>query len=277
MKYRFMRFPGFMTKCVTMSFDDGSTHDKKLVEIMDKNGIKGTFNINGIHYGGNDPWRLTDEELRTLFLPNGHEVANHGMQHAAPINLTNVEGMLEVIEGRRAAEKFFDCIIRGFAFPDRTESNEDIRQYLRMSGTAYARVTQATGNFDVPQDFLAWRPTCKHTDENALQLAQRFLEAEVEKQYCARRDSLLFFVWGHSFECPKDDFTQFTHLCETLGGHDDIWYAPCIDICDYVSAYRSLIASVDNRLLYNPSTIRVFLEWDEKRYSVGPGETIHIR
>ena len=270
-------YPGWVRKSITFTIDDGNVVlDRKFMNYVKPAGIKGTFNIIGNHYGSGDPNRLSYDDLKELFFPKGHEVANHCMHHAAPINLTPVEGMREVIEGRRAAETFYDRILRGFAYPDRTETNETIKSYLRMSGTAYARATEGTGTFALPKDFYNWLPTCKHTDENALALAQTFLDADPRAKYCSQRDSLLFFVWGHSFECPADDFRQFEALCALLGGHEDIWYAPCIDICDYIRTYDSLIASVDNTLLFNPSPLRVWLDWDEKRFTVGPGETIRI-
>ena len=42
----YMRFPGGKAKTVTLSYDDGVVYDIRLMEIMDKYGLKGTFNIN---------------------------------------------------------------------------------------------------------------------------------------------------------------------------------------------------------------------------------------
>ena len=42
----FMRFPGGRVKTVTLSYDDNVEADVKLVQIMKKYGLKGTFNIN---------------------------------------------------------------------------------------------------------------------------------------------------------------------------------------------------------------------------------------
>ena len=41
-----MRFPGGKPKALTLSYDDGVEQDVKLIEIAEKYGIKGTFNIN---------------------------------------------------------------------------------------------------------------------------------------------------------------------------------------------------------------------------------------
>lgn len=44
--YAFLRFPGFKKKAFTLSYDDGTIHDKKFVELIDKYGLKCTFNLN---------------------------------------------------------------------------------------------------------------------------------------------------------------------------------------------------------------------------------------
>ena len=61
-----------------------------------------------------------------------------------------------------------------------------------------------------------------------------------------------------------------------IGGRDDIWYATNIEICEYIKAQKSLIISVDNKYVYNPSAQEVwFTESDTgKVYSVKTGETL---
>lgn len=36
MPYKFLRFPNFRNKALTLSYDDGVIHDKRLLEIMSK-------------------------------------------------------------------------------------------------------------------------------------------------------------------------------------------------------------------------------------------------
>lgn len=77
--YTFLRFPDFRRKVVTLSYDDGVTTDKRLVEILDRYGLKGTFNINSeIPPTGR---RMSMEEVKELFLHSRHEVAVHGAKH----------------------------------------------------------------------------------------------------------------------------------------------------------------------------------------------------
>ncbi|MEE1043747.1 MAG: hypothetical protein UH854_07255, partial [Clostridia bacterium] len=87
----------------------------------------------------------------------------------------------------------------------------------------------------------------------------------------------LFYMWGHSFEFDnKNNWDLLDKICEKLGGHDDIWYATNIEICEYVKAYNSLVYSADASVVYNPTLYTIWFESDGKLYSIKPGETIHI-
>ena len=43
----FIRYPGFRKKALTLSYDDGVVQDARLMELLDRHGIKATFNLNG--------------------------------------------------------------------------------------------------------------------------------------------------------------------------------------------------------------------------------------
>ena len=51
----FIRYPGYRTKALTLSYDDGVVQDARLMEIMDRFGIRGTFNLNGGYFSGEAP------------------------------------------------------------------------------------------------------------------------------------------------------------------------------------------------------------------------------
>ena len=40
-------FPGGLSKALTLSYDDGVEQDIRLIDIMNKHGLKGTFNLSG--------------------------------------------------------------------------------------------------------------------------------------------------------------------------------------------------------------------------------------
>jgi signal transduction histidine kinase len=67
-RYTFLRFPEGKMKAVTFSYDDGVGQDIRLVALLDKYGLKGTFNINtlmlGLSYGSRR--RLSADEVKEI-------------------------------------------------------------------------------------------------------------------------------------------------------------------------------------------------------------------
>ena len=85
----FMRFPGGKSRALTLSYDDGVQQDIRLIDIMNKNGIKGTFNLGSECFlpegtvlpAGQIHRRLTVKQAYELYHDSGHEVAVHGATH----------------------------------------------------------------------------------------------------------------------------------------------------------------------------------------------------
>ena len=85
----FMRFPGGRKKALTLSYDDGVEQDRRLMQIMDAHGLKGTFNLNSGEYAaegtvypkGQIHRRMSEKEVTELYAGSGHEVAVHGLTH----------------------------------------------------------------------------------------------------------------------------------------------------------------------------------------------------
>ena len=51
-------------KYVTFSFDDGITQDKRLVEMLNKYGLKATFNLNSSLFGLKNGWEQNGKYLK---------------------------------------------------------------------------------------------------------------------------------------------------------------------------------------------------------------------
>jgi len=275
MLYRFLRFPEFKTKALTFSYDDAWCYDKEVVEILNKYNFKGTFNLPATALKRRDSKALSVEEFRTIYLPSEHEVAIHGMNHIALIKTKPVDGICEVLECRKTLENFFGQIVRGFAYADLGETNEEIKTYLKMLGIAYARsFGNETGSFRLPEDWFSWMPTCRDNDPSLFKYAEAFLKKRPLEQYCSRRDSLLFYLMGHSWDL-KNRWDTLESFCEIMGDSNDIWAATNIEIYNYVKAFESLIFSVDSKIVHNPTNITVCFEENGENFSIAPNETLY--
>ena len=55
---------------------------------------------------------------------------------------------------------------------------------------------------------------------------------------------------------------------------EDIWYATNIEIYDYVKAYRQLVFSMNEKIVYNPTDLTVYFQIESRQYCVTPGMNI---
>ena len=263
-------------KVLTFSYDDGVVQDKKLVEIMDRHGIKGTFNINtGLyHQGDKDPdyGRMTHKSTIELFKNSPHEVAVHAYTHPHLELVDSANIIAEIIEDRKNIEKDYGTITRGMAYPYGTY-NDNVVQTLEKCGIVYSRTVQSKHNFLFPENWLTLHPTCHHRDPRLMELAKWFVQKPTEK--CLNPE--MFYLWGHSYEFDDDNnWNVIEEFCDYVGGKDDIWYATNIEVYDYVKAYESLQSSFEKDMIYNPSTIDVWVKLNGKIMCIRAGETLYL-
>ena len=276
--YQFLRFPGFRLKALTLSYDDGTIFDSRLVSIMKKNGIKGTFNLNSnINFRPN-PRKLTLEDAWAQYSDAGCELAVHGVEHYSLAEIPSPMMAREVLEDRVAMEKVTGAIVRGMAYANGS-FNDEVVDVLRLSGIAYCRTTHSTERFDLPTDWLRLDPTCHHENPRLFELLDKFLDYKVDpKQYYWRFKPALFYLWGHSYEFDNNNnWERIEQFLEKAGGHEDIWYATNIEIYEYLEAYRSLVFSADGTLVYNPTNVEVYLNYLGNSCVVAPGQTLKVK
>ncbi len=274
MKYNFLRFPNFKRKAVTLSYDDGIVYDQKLIEIMDKYGLKGTFNINsGLFSKEPGGRRITREEAYELYANSPHEVAVHGFSHFALAELEQCVVVRDVIKDREELEEMFGRVIKGMAYAYGSVDDKVV-EALKTCGISYSRTTVSTEAFAIPEDWLRMPATCHHKNPRLMELAKAFVEAENDKKY-KRNNPMLFYLWGHSYEFNDDDNWEIIEeFAQYIGGREEIWYATNGEIYEYVQAFNRLQFSANGNLIHNPSAIDVYLYHRGKNVLVPAGKTV---
>ena len=162
-------------KVLTLSYDDGATQDIRLVEIMRKHGLKGTFNINSGSLFSDDA-----EQVRNLYLDFENELAVHTVTHPFLDRIKDSEVLTEVIDDRNNIEKEFGKIIRGMAYPYGAY-DDNIVELLKKCGICYSRTAKSTESFEFPNEWLTIHPTCHHKNPKLMELAKRFAEEEIRQ------------------------------------------------------------------------------------------------
>lgn len=252
-------------KCLTMSYDDGTVWDYKLVEIFDKYGIRGTFHLNSSFFESRNDTTVKKEDIKELY--KNHEISLHSYTHPTFGELPDFVIADELNIDRKNLEKLCGYTIRGLSYPNGMVSIEDrIENLCKMCGMKYGRATECKTDFRLPKDFLCWYPTAHHSG-NIEELFDKLLNV---RDFWLNMP--LMYVWGHSYEFDRNNnWELIENFCKKAGGNGDVWYATNIEIYDYVTASRSIDYGLDYHTAYNPSAISVWITVNGKPVELKPG------
>ena len=135
-------------KAVTFSFDDGVTQDIRLIEILNRYGLKGTFNINSELLGKAGQLERNGKtvrhdkvepcDLRDIY--KGHEVAAHTLTHPNLTRLSAEEVIRQVEEDRKNLSRLCGYEVVGMAYPCGGVNNDErVAQIIKNNtGIKYA-------------------------------------------------------------------------------------------------------------------------------------------
>jgi peptidoglycan/xylan/chitin deacetylase (PgdA/CDA1 family) len=257
-------FPGGVSKALVLSMDDGPVQDRRLVELLNRHGIRGTFHLNSGRLG--QPGYADADEVASLYA--GHEVSTHTVTHPYLDSLSPDEIVTEVDFDRAVLSRISGGEVRGHAYPFGAR-NRTVIEVLRRLRIAYARTASSTGRFALPSDPLAWIPSCHHSVADSL--ADAFFSLPDHALS-------LFFIFGHSWELdaaePTNSWTYMESLLQRLGGRDDIWYGTAIEVADYIRAIRSVQPSLGEDRLHNPSRVDLWFRGARTAVRLPAGESI---
>lgn len=270
-------FPNAKNKALILSYDDGRTEDRQLVQLFNKYKLPGTFHLNSNKLGS--PNYLTKNEIKTLF--QGHEVSVHSANHPNLVDLNRLDVIQEVMQDRKELERLMGYPVRGMAYPF-GNTNDAVIDVIHELGIDYARTVGDTYNFEIPTNYLSWFPTMH-------QFAKAYWEPnqpekdkqELEKFYAVIEEFLhtnklaVMDIWGHSWEMGNDPnkWAETEKFLQLLANNIAIHYSTHLDLVDYLHAFKNLKFSVDKTSVTNPSAIPVWFTVDQKVYEVKGGET----
>ena len=275
----YIRFPDFKLKAVTLSYDDGVRQDKRLISIMQKYGLKGTFNINAGIFSdkneGKEKGRMSKQEALGLYIPSGMEVAIHGYRHFSLASIATNLAINDIVSDRKELENLFGRVITGMAYANGSYS-EEIIELLHKVGIRWARLAGESEKFDLPTNWLAWQGTCHHDNPRLMDLAKEFVEQK-EHWYYWNRELKIFYLWGHSYEFDdNNNWERIEAFAEYMGGRNDIWYATNGEIFEYLQACDRLEFGMDGSFVKNTSGIDVYLDYLERKCIIPAGKTVRM-
>lgn len=276
-------YPGWVRKAVTTSWDDLSFDaDMAMIKRFEEGAPSGTkglaasFNFVGQNIADYLKWHT--ESLSDAYA--GYEIANHTYSHN---NLKSEELSVvqeEVLNGYNAIKaEFPDNEIRGFVWPENALSDKDeVWDWLRSdeSHIKYARCAGTTGDFDLPEDWYNWKPTCTTTSSFA---AEGGSDQDIVDKFIALEDDgemKLFFIWGHAVHYGHDSYPTIKpnvdKVIQMYADHKDtMWTATQGEIYDYVNAVRNLKISRKG-IISNNSNVKVYIKVNGEQVTIEAGE-----
>lgn len=217
-------------KAVTFSYDDGVTQDKRLIKILDKYGLKCTFNLNSALLGRAGSLIREDVtvahvkprpcEVRKIY--ENHEIAVHTLTHPSLVQLSDDDIVREVEEDRIALSELAGYEVVGMAYPGGTGCmNDHVAELIKTrTGVKYARTTTSTHNFEPQNNLCRFDPTVYHHVEwdKMFELGEKFISLKPDTPK-------IYYIWGHAYEFDiHGDWERFEEFCRMISGHDDIFY-----------------------------------------------------
>ena len=218
-------------KILTFSYDDGVSQDIRLIELLNKYGMKATFNINSGFLGQN--WTLTREgvvvahnkpraeDIRHIY--EGHEVAAHTLTHPLLTSVADDNEIIRQVEqDRLALSELCGYEVVGFAYPGGGINYDSrISKIIKgNTGARYCRTTVSSHSFDVQDDLYEFKPTVYHHAEwdKLFELGEKFLSLKADEKQ-------VFYVWGHSYEFDiHNTWDRFEEFLRMMSGREDILY-----------------------------------------------------
>ncbi len=217
-------------KALTFSYDDAVTQDIRLIELMNRYDLKGTFNLNSECLGSrgmlvcNDQrvshYKLHPEDVKTVY--EGHEVAAHTLTHPNLTQLPDEEVIRQVEQDRQNLSELVGYDVVGLAYPcGGVNHDERTAELIRQhTGIRYCRTIISTDTFVPPPDLHRLNPSAYHLNfEKLMELGRRFVESTPDTPQ-------IFYVWGHSYELDLgiDYWEKLEEFFKLISHREDVFY-----------------------------------------------------
>jgi peptidoglycan-N-acetylglucosamine deacetylase len=216
-------------KAVTFSFDDGITQDVRLVEILNRYGLKATFNINtglcepayNFELDGVVISHLDLETMSKLY--DGHEVAVHSFTHPDLTQCTKNDIVEQLEKDIQIIESIFKIKPVGMAYPYGTY-NDLVVSVIDDLDLKYGRTIEDNFDTSIQSDLLRFKPTAHFNDPKIHDLIDNFLASNSNQPQ-------VLYIWGHSYECDTHDlWVHFESICAKLANHPNVFYGSNRDV-----------------------------------------------
>ena len=228
-------YPAGKGKAFNITYDDGVLQDVRFVALLNRHGLKGTFNLNSqlmedefawIHPCGMEVKRLSIEAVQGLY--DGHEIASHTLTHPYMQDLPEFEILRQLGEDKRRLEAIFGREVRGFAVPFDYYSDL-IARSAQNCGFEYARMSEFSLSYAPCTDWYRWKPGVYHIMPELVPFVEGFLKSDQELAVCQ--------IVGHSYDLDAENLWEtMEEICAEIAAHEDVWPCTNLELVRYLKA-----------------------------------------
>ena len=262
-------YPGGKTKAFNISYDDGVIQDIRFVELLNRYGIMGTFNLNyGLMHSG-FTWqhecgmtvrRIPEDQVSAVY--EGHEIASHSYSHPYFDQMWEIDILKELGSDKFFLEKLFGREVAGYATPFYFYSDR-MADCVRHCGFEYARISEESNDYSIPVDFYRWKGSKFHWDEDLEDFVRGFLETEQELALCQ--------LVGHSYDLDVLGlWDTLENICRRVSENRDVWAATHLEIVRYLRNMEQV--RIKEREIINESSGTLWFRVNGSVISLLPGE-----
>lgn len=266
-------YPMGKTKAFNITYDDGVLQDVRFVELLNRYGLKGTFNLNSrlmeeefawTHPNGMEVRRLSGEVVKGLY--EGHEIASHTLTHPYMNELTEEELLRQLGEDRKNLERHFGREVKGFAVPFSYYSDR-IAWCAESCGFEYARKSDFSLSYKPCTDWYHWMTGVYHIMPDLVPFVTGFLLTDRELAVCQ--------IVGHSYDLDAEQlWDTMEKICAAVSGREEIWPCTNLELVRYLKAMEC--CTIEDGRICNHSDTELWFEIDGKKVPISPGEAVNI-
>ena len=267
-------YPGGKPKAFNITYDDGVVQDTRFVQMMNRYGLKGTFNLNSqlmkenfqwVHPSGLTIERLSPEKAVELY--KGHEVASHSLTHPDFQWLGEEEITRQMLADKQQLEQWFGEKICGFGLP--FDYYSPLVAYCACKcGFEYSRTSSESYRYAPPENYLWWAAGAYHMNPRWRTFVERFFDTDDELALCQ--------IVGHSYDLDTENmWDEMEALLKRVSEDDTIASMTNIEIVRYLKAIRSV--KTTGRQIHNTTDTDLWYEINGSVVCVKPGERVSIK
>ena len=262
-------YPGGKTKAFNITYDDGILQDVCFVALLNKYGIKGTFNLNSqlmeqefewVHPNGMTVKRLSKSAVRHLY--DGHEIAAHTLTHPFLNDKTEVELLWEIGEDKRRLEELFGREVAGFGVPFHFY-DEKIARCVQNCGFEYGRNSELTHNYSPWQDPYYWSCGVFHLEPVLDDYVDGFFHTAEELALCQ--------IVGHAYDLDAENmWEKMENILARMAADESVCSMTHLELVRYMRGMKQAV--VEKNVIVNSSELTLWFLVDGRALELAPGQ-----